>query len=398
MKSLQDIYSLKRAGSYQRPRRASDALPLVYGDLNRQGEGGGVWQAVCIDSQAHVYALAGAPILAREAGNQVRLFDNQGDEVFGFTFNPAHDFQGQGLIATATLDQDLRAWEPLSVAAKGRANANGLLLNPIAILQDFLLELAGLEPDQLDGVSWARAQRRAQEQGYQAAGVITDEQSLGGTLSQILGCFLGSWWLDAAGRLRVALEGTGLRCLESEVAHSFAAVDTLEVQVSADIKNTCNRVVCQYAYNWDADAYESYEDGETTRDPLSQSLYEEQVRYLNLPWVRLPAVVRRVQEAAIRRFSGGARLLTLEAPGRPTLHLEKGDHAWFSSSWLRDRAGRIMTDELVRVLSLQTDLDAFTTRFTLEDTGYRQALAWLADGSGLADGSVLAGAEPLLSA
>lgn len=393
MKSLQDIYFLKRAGRYLNPRRAADILPVVYGDLSRQDQGGGLWPAVCIDSQAHVYALAGVPILSREAGNLVRLFDRQGEEVFDFDFSPAHDYQGQGLIATATFGRDMRAREPLGVAARGRANADGLLLNPVAILKDFLLELAGMEPDQLDGVAWARAQRRAQERGYQAAGLISDEQPLGDTLSQILGCFLGSWWLDARGRLRVGLEGTGLRCLESEVAHSFAAVDTLEVQVSSDIKNTCNRVACQYAYNWDLEDCEAFDEGDTARDLLSQALYGEQVRYLGLPWVRLPAVAGLVRQAAIRRFALGARLFSLEVPGRPTLHLEKGDHAWFSSTWLRDASGRPMTDQLVRVLSLQTDLDALTTRLTLEDTGYRRAPAWLADGSRPANGSVLAGAE-----
>jgi len=394
MKSLQDIYSLKRAGDYLYPRRPADILPVVYGDLSRQGEGGGLWRAVCIDTQRHVYALAGTPILSREAGNPVRLFDSLGEELFDFSFDPAHDYQGQGLIATATFDQDLRAREPLSLAAKGRVGSDGLLLNPVAILKDFLLELAGLEPDQLEGGSWARAQRQAQEWGYQAAGIICEQQPLGDTLSQILGCFLGSWWLDAKGRLRVGLEGIGLRCLESEVAHSFAAVDTLEVQVSADLQNICNRVASQYAYNWFLEDYEIFDEGDVTKDLLSQVLYDQQTRHLNLPWLRAPQVVRRIQEVAIKRFSGGARLLSLEVPGRPTLHLEKGDHAWFTSSWLRDASGRTMIDQLVRVLSLQTNLESFATRFTLEDTGYRRFPAWLADGSHLANGSVLAGAEP----
>ncbi len=393
MKSPQDVYALKRAGQYANPRLGSEALPIVYGDLDSQTGGRGVWQAVCLDTQAHVYALAGTPILSAEAGNRVRLFDRQGEEVFDFGFNPAHDFQGLGPIATVTLPQDMLSREPLAAAAQGRAGAAGLLVDPVEIVQDFLLNLAGLDTAQLDGPSWARARRRARERGYQAAGVIDGDQALGSTLSQVLGCFLGSWWLDAAGRLRVVLEG-GMACLESEVAHAFAAVDTLEALASADIKNTCNRVACQYAYNWQEGEYQAHDDGEGMKDRLSQALHGDQVRRLRLPWLRLAQVVNRVQETAVGRFAGGARLITLEAPGPPALHLERGDHAWFSSHWLRDASGRPLSGQLVRVLSLETNLDSGVTRFTLEDTGFRQTLAWPADGTRLADGAALAGGLP----
>lgn len=393
MKSLQDIYSLPRAGRYLYPRRASDVLPVVYGDLSAQTEGVGRWQAVCVDTKSYVYALAATPILASELGNQVRIFDRYGEELFDFTFNPAHVFQGQGAIASVTLDSDMRSREPLSVAAQGRAGASGLLLNPVDILRDFLLNLAGLGLDQLNGASWAKARRQAQQQGYHAAGIIDRDQALGSTLSQILGCFMGSWWLDASGRLRIGLEGSRPLVLESEIAYSFGANDTLEALVSADIKNTCNRIACQYAYNWDSNDYEAFDDGQASQDLLSRSLYEDQARQLKLPWVRLLEVVNRVRAVAVDRFGGGSRLISLDLPGMPTLHLEKGDYAWFSCSWMRDGAGRPLSEQLVRVLTLETDLDARATRFTLEDTGYRRTLAWLADGIHQANGQVLAGGD-----
>lgn len=384
MKSLQDIHSLKRAGVYASPRQPSQALPIVYGDLDSQTAQGGVWRAVCVDTQAHVYALAGTPILSQEAGNRVRLFDCQGQEILAFGFDPANDFQGLGLIATVTMAQDMRSREPLSAAYQGRAGTGGLLSDPVEILQDFLLNLAGLEPTQLDGASWARAKRRSRELGYQAAGVINSDQALGSTLSQVLGCFLGSWWLDSAGRLRLVLEG-GRACLEGEVAHAFAPLDTLDAQAAVDIKNTCNRLACQYAYNWQEDEYQVYDDSQESKDLLSRSLYGDQPRSLRLPWLRLAQVARRVQETAVKRFASGARLNTLDAPSLPALHLEKGDHAWFSSYWLRDAAGRPMRDQLVRVLSLANSLDSGTTSFTLEDTGFYRTLAGLAGGEPVGD-------------
>lgn len=393
MKSLQDIYSLPRAGRYLYPRRASDVLPVVYGDLSAGTEGVGRWQAVCVDTKSYIYALAATPILGQELGNQVRIFDRDGGELFDFQFNPAQDLQGQGAIATVTMAQDQRSKEPLSVAAQGRAGASGLLLNPVEILRDFLLNLAGLELDQLNGASWAKASRQAQQQGYHAAGIIDRDQALGSTLSQILGCFLGSWWLDASGCLRIGLEGSRPLVLESEIAYSFGANETLEALISADIKNTCNRIACQYAYNWDSKGYEVFDDGQANQDLLSRSLYEDQTRQLKLPWARLAEVVNRVQAVAVDRFSGGTRLISLDLPGMPTLHLEKGDYAWFSCSWMRDGAGHPLNEQLVRVLTLETDLDARATRFTLEDTGYRRTLAWLADGSRRADGSRLAGGD-----
>lgn len=394
MKSLQDILTLPRAGLYLSPRRASQTLPLVYGDLTCDSQGPGTWTAVCIDTEAHVYALAGTPLLPIEQGNQARVFDRQGNEIFDFTFNPSHDYLGRGAIATMTMAQDQRAQEPLSVSAKGRAGQDGgLLTNPVDILRDFLLDLAGLEPWQLDGATWAKAHRHAAQQGHQAAGVIGSDQALGSTLSQILGCFLGSWWLDAAGSVRIALQGGLPLVMDDEVAFSFAACDTLEAQASADIKNTCNRIACQYAYNWDSQAYQSHDDGQDSQDLLSRALYDDQYRQLKLPWVRLAQVASRVQELAVRRFAQGVRLISLDLPGLPALHLEKGDYAWFSSTWLRDLRGRALNQQLVRVLGLETDLDARSTSLTLEDTGLRKTLASLADGSALADGAMLAGGQ-----
>jgi hypothetical protein len=96
---------MKKAEDYSSPRSKNQYLPLVYGDMSSGGEGG-LWQAVNLDIDNRVYALAGCPLLSQAAGNQVSIFNRDGDELGpGFTFNHSHDFQGKGAIATVTFPQ-----------------------------------------------------------------------------------------------------------------------------------------------------------------------------------------------------------------------------------------------------------------------------------------------------
>lgn len=105
------------AGSFQNPRRGSQRLPMVCGDMT--GGDAGLWPAVCVDTAGRIYALAGHAVLSQADGNQVRVFDKDGLEITGFSFDHANDLEGQGQIATVSFPK-LSASD-ISVTASSRA-------------------------------------------------------------------------------------------------------------------------------------------------------------------------------------------------------------------------------------------------------------------------------------
>lgn len=392
MNSLQDTYALRKAGDYSRPRRASQAIPLVYGDM-RAEQGGGVWPAVCVDSANHVYAYCGGPALSAQEGNQVRVFTREGQELTGFTFNHHHDLEGRGAIATLTFGEDVSAGEPLSLSGFGRASGRGLLQNPLDVLRDFLGEYCGLEEERIDNASWARARGQCEVLGQRAAGAVTKDQAVSQTLSELLSCFLGSWWLDARGRLRVSLtQGPGMLA-EAETAACFRGAETADAVLEASLDNLCNRLTCSYAYNWVSGEYEGYDDGRAEAEPRSRSLYGDQARSLELPWLRDKASARAVQRSLVGAFAFPVRLLSLTQESFASLHAERGDYVWLSCPWLRGSQRQPLVNQLMRVLSVEPDLDKRTIGFTLMDTGFWKTLAYPADGSLPADGAQQAGSR-----
>lgn len=388
--SLQDSFRLRRAGEFANPRRAAATLPVIYGDLS-QGQTG-LWQAVCVDTLHHIYALAGCPLAGPEQGQRVRVFAADGAELFDFSYDPALALEGKGPIAAVTFAADQRANEPLGVLALGRTGTNGLMVNPVEIVRDFLVNLAGWPAEALDGAAWARATASAAQHGYEAAGVIAQDQALGQVLSEVLAACLGSWWLDAGGRLCLGLEGGRPLVSEDQVAFAFAPDPDLDSQVEADLKNLCNRISADYAYNWAEDFYEAHADGEDLRDPLSEAIHGRQERAFAWPWVRQAATARRLQADLVERFARPRRLISLTCADLAGLHLSKGDFAWYSSAWQLDARRQPLTNRLVQVLALEPDLDARRLRCTLLDTGFHRTLAEIADGAYLADGACTAGA------
>ena len=392
MKSMQDAYALRKAGGYDRPRQASQALPLVYGNLSA-GAGGGVWPAACLDTEAFIYAYCGAPVLSAQDGNQVRVFDKNGAELSGFVFNHSHDLEGRGAIATLTFGQDMRAYEPLSLAGCGRADESGLLLNPLEVARDFLLNFCGLEATRLDNAAWARASSQCKVLGYHAAGLVSKDQAVSQIMSELLSCFLGSWWMDARGRLRVSLQhGPGLLG-ESELTAIFGWADNTDAVLQADLDNICNRLICNHTYNWMSREYQGYEDGQTEAVLRSRSLYGDQVRSLDLPWVREAATVRAIQRSLVSAFAYPVRMLTLSQDSFVSLHAERGDYVCLSCAWLKDSLRRPLVNQIMRVLSVEPDLDKRQVRFTLLDTGFYKTTACVADGSETAEGVNLAGGQ-----
>jgi hypothetical protein len=395
MTDLTQKIALKMAWDYSAPRYGSEPLPLVYGEMSAGGQGG-LWQAVCLDIESHVYALAGHELLSAAAGNSVTLYDKDGEAISGddYTLNLAHNFQGQGVIATATFSAEAKAKEPIGVRAKGKPDADDKLIeNPISVAQDLLIQVCGLAEDELDQTAFTRAWSRAQGLGYQAAAVVDKPQSAASLLTEILGTFLGSWWRGANGRIKVFLDLGAGSLSENDVAAALSQAHLRQISVSTRLSELVNEVKARYCLNPNRGQFEAAFTGEEGRDLKSLGLYGPLEKELELGWVRHLPTVATICSRLVGLLAAPRRIITCEEDALVSIPLEKGDAVLFSLDWLYDPDGRPLKNQIVRVLGLEPQLDQGTIRFTLLDTGLYKTIAYPADGGYQADSSVLAGLE-----
>lgn len=393
MLDLSATLELKRAGDYCAPRKETALLPVVYGDMSLGGSGG-LWEAVCLDKDSFVYALAGHALRPEAAGNPVSLYDGQGRVIApsDYTLDLAHNLGGQGVIATATFGEDAQSLEPITVRAQGRADEmGGLITNPVEIIRDLLVNLAGAGPEELDQASFGRARGRADSLGYAAAGVIEKKATVGNLITALLADFLGSWWLGGKGRLRVFMDLGAGSLSESDIAACLRQGDLSGVSVRAKLADLVNRAPVSYAYNFATGEHQAYFDGLDTQDPRAQGLYGVSAAALELSWVRSASVARTVSQRLVGLLGRPRRVISCRDNSLVNLPLEKGDAVLLSLSWLMDPQGRPLKNQIVRVLGLEPDLDAGTVGYTLLDSGLYKTLAAPADGRGRADGSLEAG-------
>ncbi len=394
MPDMEDSLSLPSAGRYANPRSSGQALPVVYGTM--EGGTGGLWQAVCVDTEAHVYALAGHQLLPLELGNQVRLYDREGNllDQAGYSLDLSHDYQGQRVIATATFATDMEGQEPLSVAGMGKPGGDGLLLeNPLDLVRDLLLNYGGLSDLDLEQSALSRARARAAQLGYRASGVIAKSRGLGQIITDILGDFLGSWWLGADNRLKLSLDLGSGAVEEAELAVVFNHNHLRGVSVSAKLANLVNQARVYYRHHPLEDVYQAELAESESQDIASIGLYGARLRELELNWVRDPSTALAVAGRLLAFLSRPRRLISAEEDALANLHLERGDAALFSLPWLADELGRPLVNQIVRVLSMEPQLDRGNVRFTLLDTGFAKTITRLADGTLTAAAQVQAGGE-----
>ncbi|MBI5521704.1 MAG: hypothetical protein HY910_03675 [Desulfarculus sp.] len=392
MTDLSALAPLRRAWDYAAPRRPAECLPMVYGDM--QGGNGPLWNAVCLDTAAHVYALAGHPLLDSAAGNQVTLYasDGQALDPASYSLDLCHDFQDRGLIATATLNAEAGVQEPMGVRAQGKPGPDSqLITNPLEVAEDFLVGVCGLNPKELDQGALSRSRGRAAARGFRASGLINQPKAVASLLTEIMSTFLGSWWRGGDGRLRLYLDLGPGSASDGELAAMLGQAHLKDVSVSARLADVVNRAVALYCKNYRNNQYEAGHDGLASQDPLSIALYGPQARTLELPWVRDAATATALAAALVRGFRVPRRVITCQEDALANLSLEKGDLALLSLDWLYDGQGQPLVNRMVRVLGLEPQLDKGTIAFTLLDTGFHKTKALLADGSAPADGRELAG-------
>ena len=322
------------------------------------------------------------------------MFDKDGAAISsGWTFS-----DDDGGVATITFTADQQDNEPLTVACKGWADDDGNLATNPADIALAILDLAGWADDDIDLASAAQARQACTRMGYQAAGIINSDGKLGDILAGLMGQFAGSAWRDAAGKVRLTIDlGTG-------IVNEAAGVATLElgpaaVSVTASVDDICNQAAVDYCYNWSTSSFAAHDDGSEYTDLLSIALYGNRTRQIELPWVRHASVATALQQAIVTRYSMPRRRLSFTPiDGFVQVGLEGGDNAYITTPRLKDGQGRKLTNQMVRVVSVDIDPDQRTITLEAVDTGLFKTVASLADGSILADGSELAGGRRYMGA
>ncbi|ADK86089.1 hypothetical protein Deba_2735 [Desulfarculus baarsii DSM 2075] len=375
-----------RAWDYPNPEQPGAALPLVYGDMSLGGAGG-LWPAVCLDAANLVYAVAGHPMKG-----PVSLHDADGQAIAPISCG-AENYLGKGVICLARLSQQPAGGQVLA-RGKGKMNADGALLeNPLEIAAD-LLAFAGQDPAQtLDLSAYGRARAAAHGAGLTAAGVIDRPQSLAAILTALMGEFLGSWWLDGRGRLKLLIDIGSGALDESELSCAIGRPALRQVEVSASLADVVNRADALYCLNPASGEYLAAFDGRQTQNQASISLYGRRALSLELNWVRAQATARAISRRLVEVLGVPRRMIDCEEGGLAHIGLEKGDAALFSLPWLHDDQGLPLVNQVTRVLSVEPQMDRRLTRLCLMDTGYFKTLACRADGSRPADGVVKAGGD-----
>jgi len=399
MPELSDIFYLGRAGRYSRPLNSNARLPVVYGDLTDGSNG--VWELPCIDDDGGgmnpVYCFAAHEVLSAANGNSITIYE-EGMELNPalYTFDESNDYESEGVIATITFTSP-KANAVITARGMGKPTASGgatLMENIIDQVYDFLTVENAFASSLFESTYKAKASQIFTAQGYSAAGVINEDTVIWDIITEMMGAFLGSAYLDGSGELVLEIDDGSLK------QYSMAAIvsrgDANLVDAKQRLANIINQCPANYAYNYAAGEFKSHDGGSTTADLVSQGVHG--VREPNTPcqhyWCRDQASIRTIQGVVVEKFKNPLYEIEIQSFGQKLIHVDRGDVVVFSAEDLYGPAGEQLFNHYWRVLSVKHNDDKQgTINVRALQTNYFMTVAHLADGTHIADGRVLAGGE-----
>jgi hypothetical protein len=381
--TLLDAYVLPKSGRYMNPQNTGDVLPSVYGDTS-QNSSQGVSVCPCIDTVYHVHCLA---CHAFPATATITLYADNEIITSGYTITYSTNYESQGIIAIATFTT-AQTKDITMTTTVGK----GSLINPIDIIVD-ILDTAG-DITIRDSTSWAKARSDADVLGYVAAGVVASDNSPADWLRNVLGSFLGSWYLNTANELVISLDSELLD--SANIAGILRERDAHKISGTRTRGNLCNQLAVNYAYILsDIDKrfkqkvqpnYLAYEDGELTKDSASQLKYGIVLKTLDNQWCRDEATITAIQSRIISRYKDPVFIATYPLISFDQLAVEPGDFIAYSWETQKDEDGNPLINQIGRVLSVNRDFDQLTMEFSIIDYG-----EWLSTPPDVWDGTRLVG-------
>jgi len=362
--NLQNTYKLGRAWRYANPRTPTDYLPAVFGDI--KGGDKGLWNCPCIDTVNFYYLIADHTVLSAGNGNSFTVYDKDSAVIdsAGYTIVDDHTDENGKHVAIINFTNDQATSESISIRCKGKNDGATLIENPVAILEDFIVNLAGGTSADFDAFALQKAKDVCTS--YKAAGLLNSDRSIGTTLSEILYSFQGEWWKNHQGKVVIMMNKVGQTF---DWKGEFLERNTKRFQASRDDKNICNQAEAQYGYNYRLHKYEEGDDGSSTADQLSQNIHSEKTKTFKLKWCRDATTIAVIQAIVVNRLKNPVWIIRFDEINLQNLHFERGDYVLLNHSTLYDNQQNPFENRIIQLLAKVINISGRTISFEMIDKG-----------------------------
>ncbi len=396
---LSDTFLLPRAGKYQNALNSNARLPFIYGNLEDGNAGN--WICPNISSVTFVYSYAGHEVMSSSSGNDIAVYSGSSlMNAADYTFSHSNDFESLGNIATITFDNDQ---QNNVIAASGRgilnSSATPEMKNIIDIADDFLTSKNALDFS-YDLTSKQLTSNTFDSQGYVAAGVISQDGVIWDILQKMVGSFLGSAYLASDTAFF-----SEKRKLKFEMEIGTSTTKTADVIPKADItflqgtqrrKSLINQCPISFSYNYVDSGFRSHNDGTNNINSASSNIYgiQEPSTPYQLHWCRDSASGTTIQNVITGKYGKPVWEIEWIDASLERIAIDAGDFIAGTFDWLYNIEGIPLINQVVKILSLSPDFIKNVIKFRGIDTGsflIDTSTYYLADGTYLADGGILAG-------
>lgn len=389
MTLLSDTFYLPRAGRYANPLNSNDRLPLVYGDLTDGTQG--IWTLPCIDTVNFVYCFAASAVLSVANGNSISIYkDGVLQDPAGYAFDESNNYESEGVIATIDFGLD-QGNSIITARGMGKASGATLIENIIDIVNDFLTVESDFASSLFEATAKAKASQIFTAQAYAAAGVIDQDVVIWDIITEMMASFLGSAYKNGSGELVLEIDDGTLS--QYGQAGIIRKSDASLVDARQRLVNIINQAPAHYAYSYAAMEFKSQTNDSAHADAASQGIYG--VREPNTPlqfyWCRDLTSVQAMQDIIVAKFKHPIYEIEIETPDQKHLQIDVGDSFIHSIPDLYDREARQLINQYWRCIGVRPDYQRGAINFRALETNYFLTVAYLADGTYLADGSINAG-------
>ena len=373
---LSETFVMPKTTRYANPKNDGYFLPFVYGDATVQSTAG-VWQAQLIDTVNNRFCIAAHAILPIASGNTVKVYDANGNEITsGFSIIDSSDLEGQGTIAY--LEFVSAPSTDIFVRCKGKVDLDGNLIeNPVDIIED-LLDVMDID-EQPDSTSFAIARDVIEDNELVISGIMQQDNLGQFWINQILASVLGDFWINGNQNIVISLE----RLTEGNNGNigGWLREDYyIAPQASRKADNIVNQAVISFAPNYanidrrftegvQIGLWDGFDDGEATKDTLSQNKYGIRKQTFEFSWIRDPETATYIQERLIALYSEPIWIFAVTEEKFRNIQAERGDYIVASWNVLRDNQKRPLVNQIWRVLEATRQLNNISVQFLLLDTG-----------------------------
>lgn len=386
---LADTFYLPRAGRYADPQNTNDMLPLVYGDHTDGATG--IWQLPCIDTVNFVYCFCAFPVLSVANGNSINVYaDGVLVDPANYTFDEDNDFESEGQIATVTFTSDQ---ENAVITARGKGKmltGTTLMENIIDIVSDFLTVQNNFTSDLFEATAKAKATQVFNAQGYAASGVIMEDGVIWDIITGMMASFIGSAYLNGSGELVLEIDNGAMSLYGATIIRKGEAT---VIDARQRLVNIINQCPVHYAYNYAEGEFKKETNTAAHADAISQGVHgvREPNEPMQLYWCRNITDAQAMQDIIVGKFKDPIYEIEIEDSSLKRLHLDVGDMFVHSVDSLYGKDGNSLGNNYWRTISVRPDFSKAKINFRALQTPYYLTLAYLADGTYLANGSILAG-------